>query len=105
MQGIHVLNKVAPRVASWLRGEGDITVNDLNTSPSSDIKYTVNLIIRGVIGDVIYVNVFKIDVIYIIFDFEDVIRYFCQNETLFLSKLDVNFVFLCETQRFCRTGQ
>ena len=53
MQGIHVLNKVAPRVATWLRGEGDITVNDLNTSPSSDIKYTVNLIIRGVIGDVI----------------------------------------------------
>ena len=34
---------------------------------------------------VIYVNVLKIDVIYVIFDFEDVIRYFCQNETLFLS--------------------
>ena len=25
-QGIHVLNKVAPRVGRWLRGEGDITV-------------------------------------------------------------------------------
>ena len=35
---------------------------------------------------VIYVNVLKIDVIYVIFDFEDVIRYFCQNMTLFLSK-------------------
>ena len=34
---------------------------------------------------VIYVNVLKIDVIYVIFDFEDIIRYFCQNETLFLS--------------------
>ena len=34
---------------------------------------------------VIYVNVLKIDGIYVIFDFEDVIRYFCQNETLFLS--------------------
>ena len=32
-----------------------------------------------------YANIFKIDVIYIIFDFEDVIRYFGQNETLFLS--------------------
>ena len=26
LKGIHVLNKVAPRVASWLRGDGDITV-------------------------------------------------------------------------------
>ena len=77
MQGIHVLNKVAPRVASWLRGEGDITVNDLNTSPSSDIKYTVNLIIRGVIGDVI--TLFTLTslklTLFTLFDFEDVIRY------------------------------
>ena len=34
---------------------------------------------------VIYVNVLKIDVIYVIFDSEDVVLYFCQNETLFLS--------------------
>jgi len=27
LEGIHVLNKVAPRVARWLRGEGDIMVN------------------------------------------------------------------------------
>ena len=53
---------------------------------------------------VIYVNVFKIDVIYIIFDFEDIIRYFCQNETLFLSKLDVIFIFL-GMPCFCRRGQ
>ena len=34
---------------------------------------------------IIYVNVLKIDVIHVIFDFEDVICYFCQNETSFLS--------------------
>jgi len=27
LEGIHILNKVAPRVAMWLRGEGDLKVN------------------------------------------------------------------------------
>ena len=51
---------------------------------------------------VIYVNVLKKDVI---FYFEDIIRYFCQNETLFLSILDVIFIILCEMQCFCRRCQ
>ena len=49
---------------------------------------------------VIYVNVLKIDVIYVIFDFEDVIRYFCQNETLFLSNWTLFLYFFVKRDDF-----
>ena len=52
---------------------------------------------------VIYVRVFKIYVNYIIFDFDDIIRYFCQNETLFLSKLDIIVIFFVKCDVF--TGE
>ena len=52
---------------------------------------------------VIYVRVFKIYVNYIIFDFDDIIRYYCQNETLFLSKLDIIGIFFVKCNVF--TGE
>ena len=36
-QGIHILNKVAPRVAMWLRGEGDLKVANFFLLPQKFI--------------------------------------------------------------------
>ena len=38
-QGIHILNKVAPRVAMWLRGEGDLKVAALFALPKTIYDY------------------------------------------------------------------
>ena len=38
-QGIHILNKVAPRVAMWLRGEGDLKVATFSALPTTIHDY------------------------------------------------------------------